>query len=82
MQRLFSLRTKARFDSTYLHFWLKSPQGQFLLERRGTGSTVEGIRQVELRKVEIIIPALDILEKAAFLWLVVLKKIENNNQQI
>lgn len=81
-QRLFSLRTKARFDSTYLYFWLKSPQGQFLLERRATGSTVEGIRQVELRKVEIIIPALDILEKAAFLWLVALEKIENNSQQI
>ena len=81
-QRLFSLRTKARFDSTYLYFWLKSPQGQFLLERRATGSTVEGIRQVELRKVEIIIPALGILEKAAFLWLVALEKTENNNQQI
>ncbi|MEG4455877.1 N-6 DNA methylase [Microcoleus sp. N9_A1] len=81
-QRLFCLRTKLGFDSTYLYFWLKSIQGQFLLERRATGSTVEGIRQVELRKVEIIIPSADILKKATHTWLVALEKIENNSQQI
>jgi type I restriction enzyme, S subunit len=81
-QRLFALRTKQGFCSTYLYFWLKSPQGQFLLERRATGSTVEGIRQVELRKVEIIIPDSDVLEKATQIWLATLKKNENNNRQI
>jgi type I restriction enzyme, S subunit len=32
-QRLYSLRTKEGFGSTYLYFWLKSTQGQFLLLR-------------------------------------------------
>ena len=81
-QRLFSLRVKESFSSSYLYFWLKSSQGQFLLERRATGSTVEGIRQVELRKVEIIIPTLGILAKATNIWIVALEKIESNIQQI
>ncbi|MEQ8382948.1 MAG: restriction endonuclease subunit S [Coleofasciculus sp. A1-SPW-01] len=81
-QRLYSLRTKEKFGSTYLYFWLKSAQGQFLLERRATGSTVQGIRQVELRKVEIVIPPVAILSKITFFWLSSFDKIHVNNQQI
>jgi type I restriction enzyme, S subunit len=52
------------------------------IERRATGSTVQGIRQVELRKVEIIIPPTEVLNEATTLWLASLEKIESNNQQI
>jgi len=81
-QRLFALRVNSKCSSPYVYFWLRSPQGQHLLNRRATGSTVQGIRQSELRKVEIIIPEETILTKASNLWMSILEKIESNYQQI
>ena len=81
-QRLFSLRATDNFSSPYLYLWLKSFQGQYLLNRRATGSTVEGIRQSELRKVEIIIPSEEVLNNATTLWSSLLEKLEINYQQI
>lgn len=81
-QRLFALRVKNNFSSPYLYQWLKSEQGQFLLNRRATGSTVQGIRQVELKKVEIIIPKIEILEKITKLWFSILEKMDANFKQI
>ena len=81
-QRLFSLRTKKEFSSAYLYFWLRSPEGQNLINRRATGSTVQGIRQSELRNVEVIIPKGEILENASDLWMSILEKIEANYQAI
>ncbi|MGI0479491.1 restriction endonuclease subunit S [Geminocystis sp. CENA526] len=81
-QRLFALRVKNNFSSPYLYQWLKSEQGQFLLNRRATGSTVQGIRQVELKKVEIIIPEIEILEKITKLWFSILEKMDVNFKQI
>jgi len=81
-QRLFALRVNSKCSSPYVYFWLRSPQGQHLLNRRATGSTVQGIRQSELREVEIIIPEETILTKASNLWMSILEKIESNYQQI
>lgn len=81
-QRLFSLRTKKQFSSAYLYFWLRSPEGQNLINRRATGSTVQGIRQSELRNVEVIIPEGETLENASDLWMSILGKIEANYQAI
>jgi type I restriction enzyme, S subunit len=81
-QRLFCLRTKKEFSSSYLYFWLRSPEGQNLINRRATGSTVQGIRQSELRNVEVIIPNGELLENASDLWMSILGKIEANYQAI
>ena len=81
-QRLFALRVNNKSSYPYLYFWLRSPQGQHLLLRRATGSTVQGIRQSELREVEIIIPENKILKNASNLWMSLLEKIELNYQQI
>jgi type I restriction enzyme S subunit len=81
-QRLFALRVNEMLPSLYLYYWLKSHQGQFLLNRRATGSTVGGIRQEELRKVEIIIPDIKILKSPNDTWNNVLTKVNINSNQI
>jgi type I restriction enzyme S subunit len=56
-QRVFALRTNpARFFSTYLYQYLCLPSTQERLHARATGTTVLGIRQSELRKVQVLIP--------------------------
>lgn len=56
-QRLFALRGKADvIDNAYLHYWLESEVGQAQLAGRASGTTVLGIRQALLRKVEIDLP--------------------------
>ncbi len=56
-QRVITLRGKKNIiDSTYLKYFLFSSLGQSNLKARETGSTVTGIKQSELRKVEILAP--------------------------
>jgi len=56
-QRVITLRGKKNvLDSTYLKYFLFSPIGQGNLKAKETGSTVTGIKQSELRKVEIYAP--------------------------
>jgi len=56
-QRVFALRANpARFFSTYLYQYLCLPSTQERLHARATGTTVLGIRQSELRKVQVLIP--------------------------
>ncbi|MCG7448104.1 restriction endonuclease subunit S [Corynebacterium aurimucosum] len=58
-QRLFALRGKADvIDNAYLRYWLESEVGQAQLAGRASGTTVLGIRQALLRKVEIDLPPL------------------------
>lgn len=53
-QRVVTLRGKADFlDSTYLLYLLQSEEIQDQLRSRATGTTVLGIKQSELRKVQI-----------------------------
>ena len=81
-QRLFALRTNNKITSSYLYFYLFSKKGQHLLQARASGSTVQGIRQTELRKIEVIIPEKSLLEKASSNFKSTQDKIFINSKQI
>jgi len=56
-QRLFALRVNSnKIHSGYLYHYLNSEIGKNQLTSRGTGSTVDGIRQSELREINVLIP--------------------------
>jgi type I restriction enzyme S subunit len=58
-QRVITLRGKPDIlDNTFLKFLLQSNPVQEELRSRGTGTTVLGIRQSELRKVSLTLPPL------------------------
>ena len=58
-QRVITLRGKPDvLDNTFLKFLLQSNPVQGELRARGTGTTVVGIRQSELRKVSLTLPPL------------------------
>jgi len=58
-QRVITLRGKADLlDNTFLKFLLQSSEVQEELRSRGTGTTIVGIRQSELRKVSLTFPPL------------------------
>ena len=68
-QRIFAMRANpAVCESVYLYYWLGSPACQTDIINRGTGTTVEGIRQSELRRVQVLLPALAV-QKAAVRYL-------------
>lgn len=80
-QRVFVLRTKKEILSPlYLVAWLTSEDGQKKLNQRASGSTVLGIKQSELRKIEVPVPNLLIQNKIAKFRYDFTKKIELNNQ--
>lgn len=56
-QRLIALRGKEKtLDNAYLKYFLMSPTGQHELFARASGTTVQGIKQSEFRKIKIIKP--------------------------
>ena len=58
-QRVITLRGKPDvLDNTFLKFLLQSNPVQVELRSRGTGTTVVGIRQSELRKISLTLPPL------------------------
>ncbi|MEY2702257.1 MAG: hypothetical protein RLY43_890 [Bacteroidota bacterium] len=60
-QRLFAIRAdKSKILSTYLYYELSKGNGYSQLIGKASGSTVFGIRQDELRKVNILKPKLDL----------------------
>ena len=59
-QRLITLRGKSdRLDNTFLKFLLQSEFVRGQIQGRGSGTTVIGIRQSELREVHLPIPPLN-----------------------
>lgn len=65
-QRLITLRGKPDLlDNTFLRFILQGSTLQSRLKARGTGSTVQGIKSSELKKVLIDLPPLDEQKKIA-----------------
>lgn len=53
-QRLFGMRgDPSCLDNRYLRWFLESPVGREQLEARSSGSTVTGIRQAELRQLDV-----------------------------
>ena len=80
-QRLITLRGKPDLiNNTYLKFAMQSPFVQNQLKARSTGTTVLGIRQRELRKVEIPLPPLDEQNRIAHILGTLDEKIELNRQ--
>lgn len=58
-QRIITLQTKKDIcDSIFLKYYLQSNEGQSSLQSRASGSTVEGIKASELKKIKISIPPL------------------------
>jgi type I restriction enzyme S subunit len=73
-QRVVTLRGKAGvLDSTYLLYLLQTDEMQSQLKSRATGTTVLGIKQSELRKVVLRLPAFEVQAVAA----AVLKAIDD-----
>lgn len=67
-QRVVTLRGKAGvLDNTFLRYVLQTESMQSQLVARATGTTVLGIKQSELRKVEIRLPPLDLQRSSAAL---------------
>ena len=59
-QRLYGIRTtKKRLHGRFLYYALQSEQVIHDLHSRSTGTTVLGIRQTELRRVQIPLPTID-----------------------
>ncbi|MGC1377836.1 MAG: restriction endonuclease subunit S [Anaerolineales bacterium] len=59
-QRLITLRGKdGLLDNTFLKFLLMSEFVQNQIQARGTGTTVIGIKQKELRKISLPLPPID-----------------------
>lgn len=57
-QRLITLQTKKDLcDSIFLKYYFQSYEGQATLQSRASGSTVEGIKSAELKKIEISLPS-------------------------
>jgi type I restriction enzyme S subunit len=82
-QRLFSIRTKKEIlNPDFLYYYLKSPYGQSRLTRRATGTTVLGIRQAELVKVEIDLPELKSQKEIANILSAYDDLIDNNEKRI
>ena len=82
-QRLYALRANNQdVTPSYLYVWLQTATAQADLEGRATGTTVVGIRQVELRKISVLSPKIElveIFEKLAFPLLRNLYEKEDEN---
>ncbi|MCH3885665.1 restriction endonuclease subunit S [Tenacibaculum aquimarinum] len=81
-QRLFALRVNEKITSEYLYDYLFSKYGQHQLNARASGSTVQGIRQSELRKIEVIVPEENIMKKASLIFRSSIEKKAINSKQI
>jgi type I restriction enzyme, S subunit len=82
-QRVILLRANGKLaDQDYLFQALKSPVVQARLYARGTGTTVLGIKQSELRQVEIPMPPLATQRRIASILSTYDDLIENNTRRI
>tara|TARA_Y100000590_G_scaffold74928_1_gene82767 strand:- start:4250 stop:5569 length:1320 start_codon:yes stop_codon:yes gene_type:complete len=79
-QRLFCLRSSEGVLGRYLYYVLKSPKVFWELTSRGTGTTVEGIRQSSLREVEIPVPLIEEQKAIAHILGTLDDKIELNQK--
>ena len=81
-QRLITLRGKPGIlDKTYLKFLMQSSFVQEQLHARATGTTVLGIRQSELRKIDLVIPPFSEQQKISQTLRTIEDKIGANEEQ-
>ena len=80
-QRIVCLRGKDNvLDNTYLKYYLQSGKGQKSLSTRESGTTVTGIKQAELRRVDIEYPTYEDQRRIASILSSLDRKIELNNK--
>ncbi|MFN7931365.1 MAG: restriction endonuclease subunit S [Blastocatellia bacterium] len=80
-QRIILLRgDKQRLDNTYLRYCLNAGYVQSQLHGRASGTTVTGIKQSELRRVEIALPPLEEQKRIAQTLRALDDKIELNRR--
>jgi type I restriction enzyme S subunit len=80
-QRVITLRGYSKvLDNTFLKFQMMSSYVQDQLLARSTGTTVQGIRQSELRKINLVIPPLSEQQAIAHILSSLDDKIELNQQ--
>jgi len=80
-QRLVALRGKSSLmDNTFLRYALQSETVQDQLRSRATGTTVQGIRQSELRKISLPVPSMEEQRKIARVLRTLDDKIELNRR--
>ncbi|WP_320153730.1 restriction endonuclease subunit S [uncultured Tolumonas sp.] len=81
-QRLYGLRADiSKTSGSYLYFWLQTDMAKSDMDGRATGTTVVGIRQSELRKINVLCPensAVHAFSKSVSRYLI---KIEHNCSQ-
>ena len=76
-QRIILLRGKTRvLDNRFLRFLLQSDEVQAQLRARATGTTVLGIKQKELRKIELLLPPIPVQRDIAHILGTLDDKIE------
>ncbi len=81
-QRLYGIRANNEIISgSYLYFWLQTSAAKADINGRATGSTVVGIRQSELKKVNVMVPQKAVVDSFSNLTALYLKKIESNEKQ-
>ena len=82
-QRLFALRANEQIlHGRYLYYWLTSAGAQSQLHGRATGTTVGGIRQSELVKVQVPLPPLAEQRSMAETLGAIDDKIDSNSRAI
>lgn len=80
-QRLITLRGKdGLLDNTFLKYLMMSEFVQNQLIVRATGTTVSGIKQAELRRIDLLIPPLPTQRQIATILSALDEKIELNRQ--
>lgn len=81
-QRVFALRANKKVClPSYFYFQLTSRHLQEKISGRATGTTVIGIRQGELRKISLLLPPVEIQDRAATVFETALKKISTNDNE-
>ncbi len=81
-QRLFAIRVNKDCSAGYLYLYLRSVIGKENVAKRATGSTVTGIRQSELRQVEVLLPDKPVIELFDRIVNPILEKIDQNFNEI
>ncbi len=80
-QRVFGLRpNRELINPKYLAAWLASSEGQRQLIARASGSTVQGIRQSELLKLEIDLPSAEEQARIANIRFSIADKVNLNRR--
>jgi type I restriction enzyme S subunit len=80
-QRIFGIRANSStLNPEFLFWFMKSKAFQNQLSYRETGTTVQGIRQSELRRTKVVVPPLSEQKTVARILSVLDSKIELNQQ--